>query len=113
MAEAETFLPLTGFIEYSPEEMQARASAFYEEIKRRRTVRDFSTRVIPTGVLEECIKAAGTAPNGANMQPWHFVVVRQPALKRKIREAAEEEELAGVHRRAVAGAHGRRARARG
>ena len=100
MAEAETFLPLTGFIEYDPKEMQARASAFYEEIKRRRTVRDFSTRAIPTGVLEDCIKAAGTAPNGANMQPWHFVVVRQPALKRKIREAAEEEERAFYEGRA-------------
>lgn len=85
-------IPLPEFREYSPAEMQARAEAFYEEIRRRRTVRDFADTPLPDGLIETCLLAAGTAPNGANLQPWHFVVVRDPGLKRKIREAAEQEE---------------------
>lgn len=87
-----TFVPLTGYRELSPEEMQRRARAFYEELNRRRTIREFSDRAIPEGVLDDCIRAAGTAPSGANMQPWHFVVVTDPEVKRRIRVAAEEEE---------------------
>ena len=78
--------------EYPPAEMQERAASFYQEIKNRRTVRHFSTRPIPEGVLESCLLAAGTAPNGANHQPWHFAVVTDPAIKTKIRKAAEVEE---------------------
>ena len=74
------------------EEMAARAQSFYARIRRRRTVRDFSDRPIPRGVIEDCLRAAGTAPNGANLQPWHFVVVSDPAVKHEIRLAAEEEE---------------------
>lgn len=73
-------------------EMQAGARAFYEEIRTRRTVRDFSADPIPSRVLEDCIMAAGTAPNGANLQPWHFAVVMDGSIKKQIREAAEEEE---------------------
>lgn len=73
-------------------EMQAAAGAFYELIKARRTVREFSSDPIPEGVLEDCIMAAGTAPNGANLQPWHFAVIQEKAVKKQIREAAEEEE---------------------
>jgi iodotyrosine deiodinase len=91
MAEGK-FEPLTTYREYSPEEMQERARDFYQDLRRRRTVREFSDRPVPPGVIEECLLAAGTAPNGANLQPWHFVVVSDPELKGKIRRAAEEEE---------------------
>ena len=83
---------LTDYLEFSPAEMKERAADFYAQIKRRRTVRDFSERAVERGVIEECLRAAGTAPNGANMQPWHFVAVADPAIKRQIRAAAEEEE---------------------
>jgi iodotyrosine deiodinase len=85
-------VPLRSYIEYEPAQMQARAAAFLEEVRRRRTVRDFSDRPIPDGVLDACILAAGTAPNGANRQPWHFVVVTDPEVRRRIRAAAEHEE---------------------
>ena len=85
-------IPLTSYHEYPEREMLARARAFREDLQRRRTVRDFSSRAIPDGVLDECLTAAGTAPNGANMQPWHFVVVTDPTIKARIRVAAEEEE---------------------
>lgn len=73
-------------------EMQKRALEFYQTVRRRRTIRDYSSEAIPAGIIENCILAAGTAPNGANRQPWQFVVVTDPALKRRIRIAAEEEE---------------------
>ncbi|MFN2443519.1 MAG: nitroreductase family protein [Thermoanaerobaculia bacterium] len=73
-------------------EMQQRARRFREELETRRSVRSFSPDPIPAGVLEDVVRAAASAPSGANMQPWTFVVVREPALKRRIREAAEEEE---------------------
>lgn len=94
------FIPLTGFKEYSPEEMVERASDFYELIKRRRTVREFSDHPIPKEVLDKCLLAAGTAPNGANKQPWHFAVVTNPDIKKKLRAAAEEEEHEFYNRRA-------------
>ena len=86
------FIPLPKYREYPPEEMQQRAAEFYNEIQRRRTVREFSDRPVPQGVIDNCLSAAGTAPNGANLQPWHFVVVQNPEIKHKIRLAAEEEE---------------------
>ena len=67
---------------------------FYKKIKQRRTVRDFSNRPVPKEIIENCLLAAGTAPNGANKQPWHFAVVTDPEIKKKIREAAEKEEEA-------------------
>ena len=72
--------------------MLQRAREFRRDLARRRTVRDFSGRQVPLEVIEECIRAAGTAPNGANHQPWHFVVVSDPEIKSRIRVAAEEEE---------------------
>jgi nitroreductase len=90
------------FTEYPPDEMARRAAAFRDEVARRRTVRDFSDRPIPPGVLDDCLRAAATAPNGANRQPWHFVVVTQPDTKRRIRLAAEEEERAFYGSRAPA-----------
>jgi nitroreductase len=86
------FVALAHYRQYPVEEMKRRAAEFYAEVKRRRTVRHFSDRPVPREIIEDCLRAAGTAPNGANMQPWHFVVVSDPAVKRKIREGAEEEE---------------------
>lgn len=86
------FVPLPGYREYPVEEMKRRAGEFRAELSRRRSVRQFSDRPVPLEVIEECLLAAGSAPSGANMQPWHFVVVSDPELKRRIREGAEREE---------------------
>jgi iodotyrosine deiodinase len=80
--------------------MKRRAAEFYDEIRRRRTVRAFSDRAVPREIIEDCLRAAGTAPNGANMQPWHFVVVSDPAIKRTIRVEAEKEEYEFYHHKA-------------
>ncbi|MBU2863539.1 nitroreductase family protein [Reinekea forsetii] len=80
------------YIELPEAEMIKRAEGFYRDIKKRRSVRDFSDKQVPDAVIQQAILAAGTAPNGANMQPWHFVVVKNPDIKKQIREAAEEEE---------------------
>ncbi|HRW49432.1 MAG TPA: nitroreductase family protein [Caldilinea sp.] len=89
---AQNRIPLDSYHEYPPAEMQQRADDFYAELRGRRSVRDFSDRPVPRGVIETCLRTAGTAPNGANLQPWHFVVVADPAVKQRIREAAEAEE---------------------
>lgn len=86
------------FIE-SPAEQTNRAEEFYENLNRRRTVRDFSAREVPFEIIEKAILTAGTAPSGANMQPWRFVVVRDKEIKRQIREAAEKEEFESYHGR--------------
>ena len=80
------------FQEYPIEEIQSRALRYYENMSRRRTIRDFSRRLVPIDVIKNCIRAADTAPSGANQHPWHFVVVTDPEKKRKIRVAAEKEE---------------------
>lgn len=92
MVHTPAFVPLPDFRERSPDEMRSRARAFYEDVRRRRTVREFSDRPVAREVIETCLLAAGTAPNGANRQPWHFVAVSDPEIKRRIRVAAEEEE---------------------
>ncbi len=76
----------------SDDEILKRAQEFYERMQRRRTFRDFSDRPVPRQVIEYCLRAAGTAPSGANLQPWHFVAVSDPMVKHKIRIAAEKEE---------------------
>ena len=76
-----------------------RAAEFYENMKRRRTVRDFSDAEVPLELIETAILTAGTAPSGANMQPWRFVVVKDREIKSKIREAAEREEYESYHGR--------------
>ncbi len=91
MSEYPT-IPLDRYREYPIEEMRARLKEFYEDIDRRRTVREFSDRPVPRDIIETALKAANTAPSGANLQPWHFVVVSGPEAKKKIREAAEIEE---------------------
>jgi iodotyrosine deiodinase len=86
------FDPLTSYREYPVAEMIARSRAFAADLARRRTVRQFSDRPVPRSVIEACLEAASTAPSGAHLQPWHFVVVSDPGLKRRIREAAERAE---------------------
>jgi nitroreductase len=94
------FIPYTSYQEYPVGEMKRRAAEFYADMRRRRTVREFSDRPVPREVIEDCLRAAGTAPNGANMQPWHFVVVSDPALQRRIRLEAEKEEHEFYHHKA-------------
>jgi len=94
------FQPLTAYIEHPLEEMIQRSESFRQEMQQRRTVRHFSDRPVPRKVIENCLLTAGTAPNGANLQPWHFVVVSDPEIKHQIRIAAEEEEADFYNRRA-------------
>ena len=89
-----SFVPLSSYRELPVAEMRSAAQDFLDTMRRRRTVRDFSDRPVPRDVIESCLLAAGTAPNGANRQPWRFVVVGDPAIKKKIREEAEIEERA-------------------
>ena len=84
--------PLRDYREYPEDEMRERASWFYRDLARRRSVREFESRPIPREVIEQCLMAAGTAPSGANQQPWHFAVITEPEKKKRIREAAEAEE---------------------
>lgn len=95
-------IPLTAYREYPVDEMRARLAEFYQDLSRRRTVRDFADRPVPRDLIETALKAAGTAPSGANLQPWHFVVVAGAATKKKIRAAAEAEEQAFYAHRASA-----------
>jgi nitroreductase len=90
------------FERLAPEESLRRIRAYRECMAKRRSVRDFSTEPLPEGLVEEALRAAGSAPSGANHQPWHFVVVRDAATKRAIRVAAEEEERAFYADRASA-----------
>jgi nitroreductase len=87
------------FVSRTDDEQRARAAAFFELMDRRRTVRDYTDRDVPFELIEKAIATAGTAPSGANMQPWRFVVVRDPDVKRRVREAAEKEEFEGYHGR--------------
>lgn len=96
------FIPLRQYRKYPAAEMKKRAREFYLDIKRRRTVREFSDRPVPREIIENCLRAAGTAPSGANRQPWHFVVVTNPGIKKQIRIAAEKEEQEFYRHRAPA-----------
>ena len=90
----ETHLPLEGYRLLPEAEMRQRAHAFHETMRTRRSVRAFSVRPVPQGLIEACVRVAGTAPSGANHQPWFFACVGSPEKKREIREAAEAEERA-------------------
>lgn len=94
------FETLAGYQELSVDEMRRRVGEFHAEIRRRRSVRDFSSRPVPQDLIERALLAAGSAPSGANMQPWHFVAVTDPGLKSRIRAGAEEEERAFYNGRA-------------
>lgn len=85
-------VPLTDFQEYPVEEMKARAEEFYADMRRRHTVREFSDRAVPREIIENCLRAAGTAPSGANHQPWHFSLIGNPEMKYQVRLRAEQEE---------------------
>ena len=87
-------VPLTGYLRVDEDECERRAAAFLECMRTRRSVRHFADTPVPRTVVEACIRSAATAPSGANRQPWHFVAVADPALKRRIRAAAEAEERA-------------------
>jgi len=80
------------FEEYSESKMRSRSESFLNEIVTRRTIREFSDRIVPIDIINNCIKTAASAPSGANKQPWQFVIVRDSGIKTKIREAAEKEE---------------------
>tara|TARA_B100000029_G_scaffold188640_1_gene186217 strand:+ start:18781 stop:19437 length:657 start_codon:yes stop_codon:yes gene_type:complete len=84
--------PLSVYQEYPPDEMECRARMFRQDLERRRSVRDFSDRSVSKKLIENLLLTAGTAPSGANMQPWHFVAVSDPQIKAKIRIGAEREE---------------------
>ena len=83
----------------TPDELRERSAAYYQHLRQRRSVRDFSARPVPREVVENIIRAAGTAPSGAHKQPWTFCVVENPALKTQIRAAAEREEYESYHGR--------------
>ena len=98
--EPPRLIPLPAYREHTTADMRDRARRFHLELERRRSVRDFSQRAVPREIIDECLRAAGTAPSGANRQPWHFVVVSGARTKRRIREAAEAEEREFYERRA-------------
>ena len=100
MTKEYEFQPYLDSPELTPQESLDRAQKYYQHIKKRRTIRDFSSREVPQELIETCLLAAGTAPNGANLQPWHFAVVKSPEIKKQIREAAEAEEHEFYHGRA-------------
>jgi len=85
-------IPLKNFQILSENEMRKASNEFFDKIRLRRTIRSFSSKNVPFEIIENCIKAAGTAPSGANKQPWHFAVVESKNIKKEIREAAEMEE---------------------
>jgi iodotyrosine deiodinase len=85
-------IPLPDRSDMSDAEALTAAQVFHDRMRRRHTVRDFSDRAVPREVIESCVRTAGTAPSGANHQPWHFVAVANPAHKARIRAAAEAEE---------------------
>ncbi len=85
-------LPLPDWEELDDTAMRSEAAQYYARIRRRHSVRAFSDRAVPRDIIETCVRAAGTAPSGANHQPWHFVCVSDAEVKRKIRIAAEHEE---------------------
>jgi len=85
-------LPLPDRVQLAPDAALAAAQAHLEYMRKRHSVRDFTAEPVPQSVIEACILAAGSAPSGANHQPWHFVAISDPAIKARIRDAAEEEE---------------------
>jgi nitroreductase len=85
-------VPVPKIDDRSDDELHRRAQEFYKMMQRRRTYRNFSDRPVAREIIEYCIQSAGTAPSGANLQPWHFVAVSEPAVKHEIRIAAEKEE---------------------
>lgn len=98
LATADGFSKLA-FERFAPDEQVRRAAAFYEALRARRTVREFSAEPVPFALIEQAVLTAASAPSGANQQPWHFAIVSQPEIKRRIRQAAEAEEYENYHGR--------------
>ncbi len=94
------FIPLQRRADVNSETIAERASTFYDLMRARRTVREFAATPVAREVIEKCLLVAGSAPSGANLQPWHFVVVGDPAIKTRIRQAAEVEEREFYEQRA-------------
>jgi len=92
MSSEEKYVPLTGYVRMDEEAMRGKVEALRDTLSNRRSIRMFSSDPVPKDIIENAIRAAGTAPSGANHQPWHFVAISDPETKKKIREAAEEEE---------------------
>ncbi|MEO7326779.1 MAG: nitroreductase family protein [Dokdonella sp.] len=90
--QSPRFIPLRASEVLSDEERLMRATDFADRMARRRTVREFADSAVPRAIIEECLRAAGTSPSGANQQPWRFVAISNAALKHRIREEAEKEE---------------------
>lgn len=88
----EKFIPLENFVKISAEDKLLNSKTFNNLMQKRRSVREFSSEEIPIEIIKDCIKAAGSAPSGANKQPWHFVIVKSAAAKKEIRTEAEKEE---------------------
>ncbi|MFW8591752.1 nitroreductase family protein [Glaciecola sp. 2405UD65-10] len=88
----EMHSPLSDFITYPEAEMLERSENYLNEVKRRHSIRKFSNKAVPRAIIENCIKAAGTAPSGANHQPWHFAAINSTDIKRQVREQAEIHE---------------------
>ncbi len=86
------FIPFENSTRYTEDEIKQRAKNFYELLNKRRTIRNFSDKKVSREIIDNCVKAAGTAPSGANLQPWHFVIVSDVEIKKEIRVAAEKEE---------------------
>ena len=93
-------VPAPVLTRYTDEEMRIRSMSFFKSLSNRRTIRDFSDKLIEREVIENCIRVAGSAPSGANMQPWHFVLISDPEIKKQIRIAAEKEEKEFYSKRA-------------
>lgn len=101
MTQDSAYRPIPLIFEYlSDDEQRSRLTAFHRQLVKRRTVRHYSPEPVADELIDGAIAVAGSAPSGANMQPWRFVVVRDPEVKRRIRQAAEEEERAFYDRRA-------------
>jgi iodotyrosine deiodinase len=94
-------IPLNQYRRYPEIQMQNRSAEFLQQMQTRRSVRSFSSEPVAEEIITNCIKTAGTAPSGANMQPWHFVVVQDPQIKHRIRIAAEREEQKFYNNRAT------------
>ena len=88
----EKFIPLEGYLEFSLDEMKERSKKFLSEMKKRRSIREFSQRSFPRKIIENCLLSASSAPSGVNRQPWQFVVVSDSTVKKEIRREAEKRE---------------------
>ena len=91
-AEKPVWQDLQGYEEFEPAEMISRSADYLQQMKLRRTVREYEDRPVPEEVIRNCLETAITAPSGANLQPWHFTVITDPAVKHRIRTEAEVEE---------------------